>query len=102
VGLKLNGTHQLLLYVDDVNLLSDNIDVIKKNMETLIDAIFTQLPKHMQYIMQPNFVRPVPWFIVNGTQHSSENEIVEAALKSEINRGNTCYVFLSSSIPNKL
>jgi hypothetical protein len=38
VGLKLNGTHQLLAYVDDVNLLGDDIDTIKKNMGTLIDA----------------------------------------------------------------
>jgi hypothetical protein len=38
VGLKLNRTHQLLVYADDVNLLGDNIDAIKKNMETLIDA----------------------------------------------------------------
>jgi hypothetical protein len=38
VGLKLNGTHQLLAYADDVNLLGDNTDTIKKNMETLIDA----------------------------------------------------------------
>jgi hypothetical protein len=38
VGLKLNGTHQLLAYTDDVNLLEDNIDTIKKNTETLIDA----------------------------------------------------------------
>jgi hypothetical protein len=38
VGLKLNGTHQLLAYADDVNLLGDNIDTIQKNTETLIDA----------------------------------------------------------------
>jgi hypothetical protein len=36
VGLKLNGTHPLLAYADDVNLLGDNIDIIKKNTETLI------------------------------------------------------------------
>jgi hypothetical protein len=38
VGLKLNVKHQLLAYADDVNLLGDNIDTIKKNTDTLIDA----------------------------------------------------------------
>jgi hypothetical protein len=38
VGLKLNGTHQLLAYADDVNQLGDNIDTIKENTQTLIDA----------------------------------------------------------------
>jgi hypothetical protein len=38
VGLKFNGTHQLLAYADDVNLLGDNIVTIKSNTETLIDA----------------------------------------------------------------
>jgi hypothetical protein len=38
VGLTLNGTNQLLPYADDANLLGDNIDTIKKNTETLIDA----------------------------------------------------------------
>jgi hypothetical protein len=35
---KLKWTHQLLAYADDMNLLGDNIDTIKKNTETLIDA----------------------------------------------------------------
>jgi hypothetical protein len=36
VGVKLNGTQQLLSYADDVNLLGDNTDTIRKNMETVI------------------------------------------------------------------
>jgi hypothetical protein len=38
MGLKLNGTHQLLVCANELNLLSDNIDTIKKNTETLISA----------------------------------------------------------------
>jgi coproporphyrinogen III oxidase-like Fe-S oxidoreductase len=38
VGLRLNGTHQLLAYTDYVNLLGDNTSTIKKNTENLIDA----------------------------------------------------------------
>jgi hypothetical protein len=38
VGLKLNGTHHLLAYADDVNVLGDNTDTINKNTETLTDA----------------------------------------------------------------
>jgi hypothetical protein len=38
VGLKLNGTRQLLACAGHVNLRGDNIDTIKKNMETLIDS----------------------------------------------------------------
>jgi hypothetical protein len=32
------GTHRVLAYADDVNLLGDNIMTIKKNAGTLIDA----------------------------------------------------------------
>jgi hypothetical protein len=37
MGLKFNGTHQLLFYADDVNLLGDNINTIKENTDVLID-----------------------------------------------------------------
>jgi hypothetical protein len=37
-GLKLNGTHQLLVSADDVNLLGDNMDTIKKTTEAITDA----------------------------------------------------------------
>ena len=37
-GLKLNGTHQLLVYADDVNRLGGSMHTIKKNTEALIVA----------------------------------------------------------------
>ena len=37
-GLKLNGTHQLLAYADDVNILGGSIHTLKENAEALVAA----------------------------------------------------------------
>jgi hypothetical protein len=37
-GLKLNGTHQLLVFADNVNILGRRIHNIKKNTEALVVA----------------------------------------------------------------
>jgi hypothetical protein len=37
-GLKLNGTHQLLAYADDVNILGGTIPTLKENAEALVAA----------------------------------------------------------------
>jgi hypothetical protein len=59
--LKLSGTHQMLVYGDDVNLLADNIVNIKKNAETLIEAskeagleVNTEKTKYMLLPRQQN------------------------------------------------
>ena len=36
--LKLNGTHQLLVYTDDVNILGGSVHTIKENAEALMVA----------------------------------------------------------------
>jgi hypothetical protein len=38
VGLKLNGTHQLLVYAVDVSTLRGSVHTIKENAETLLAA----------------------------------------------------------------
>jgi hypothetical protein len=37
-GLKLKRTQQLLAYADEVNIVGENVDTIKKNTEALLDA----------------------------------------------------------------
>jgi len=37
-GLKLNGTHQLLAYADDVNILGGSIHTLKESAEALVAA----------------------------------------------------------------
>ena len=36
--MKLNGTHQLLAYADDVNILGGSIHTLKENAEDLVAA----------------------------------------------------------------
>jgi hypothetical protein len=37
-GLKLDGTHRLLTYDDDINIVGENTDTIQKNKEALLHA----------------------------------------------------------------
>jgi len=57
--LKLNGTHQLLAYADDVNILGGSIHTLKGNAEALVVAnweigleIFADITKYV--VMSPD------------------------------------------------
>jgi hypothetical protein len=123
VGLKLNGTHHLLAYTDDVNLLGDNTDTIKKNTETLIEAskvvgleIHVEKTKYMLLSRHQNVGQS--WGI-KITNRSFENvsqfkylgmtitnqSLIEEEIKRRLNSGNACYhlvqTLLSSGLLSK-
>jgi hypothetical protein len=108
-GLKVNGTHQLLAYADDVDLLGDNIDALKKNAETLIDAskeigleISVDKTKYMLLSRHQKVVRNRDIKIANrsfenvsqfkhlGTTVTNQN-LIQEEIKRRLNSGNACY-----------
>jgi hypothetical protein len=111
MGLKLNETHPLLAYADDVNILEDNIDGIKKNTETIIDAskevdleVNAEKTKYMllsrlQNAGQNDDIKTDNRFFENaakfrylGTTVTNQN-LIHEEIKRRFNPGNACYHF---------
>jgi hypothetical protein len=108
-GLKLNGTHQRLVYADDVNILGGSLHTIRKNTEALLIAskeigleVNAEKTKHMVMSRDQNAgengyiqignesFETVEQFKYLGTTLTNQNSIHEE-IKSRLKSGNACY-----------
>jgi len=114
--LKLNGTHQLLVYADDINMLGGSIHTVEKNTEALLvcskeiaPEVNADKTKYMVMSRDQNagrshniktdnsFCERVEEFKYLGTALTHQNSIQEE-IKSRLNSENAC----NHSVHNRL
>ena len=108
-GLKLNGTHQLLVYANDVNILGGSVHTVKENTAALVVAnkeigleVSADKTKYMVMSRDQNTGRSqnmktdnrsfgsVEEFKYLGTTLTNQNSIQEE-IKSRLKSGDACY-----------
>jgi hypothetical protein len=72
--LKLNGTHMLLVYADDVNMLGWSIHTIKRNMKAVVIA-------NKEIGLEVN-AETTKYMVTSWDQNAGENSILKIGNKS--------------------
>jgi hypothetical protein len=109
VGLELNGTHQLLIYADDITLLGDSIESMSESTELLLEAsrdVGLEInAEKTQYMIMSHHLNSgqnqnirianelfenVAKFKYLGMTLTNKNDIHDE-IKSRLDLGNACY-----------
>jgi len=119
-GLKINGTHQLLAYADDVNILGGSVDTVKKNAEALVAEtketgleVNAHKSKYMTVSRDQNAgrihsmkienssIEKVEEFKYLGTMLTNQNSIQEE-IKGRLKSGNAFYYSVQNLLSSRL
>ena len=118
--MKLNGTHQLLAYADDVNILVGSVHTVKENAEALVVTtketgleVNADKTKYMIMSRDQNAgrshsmkndnssIESVEEFRYLGTELSNQNYIQEE-IESRLKLGNACYYSVQNLLSSRL
>jgi hypothetical protein len=92
IGLKLNGTHQLLAYADYVNLMEDSINAINRNTETLIEV-------SKEVGLEVN-IENTKYMLVSHDQNSDQNRDIKIRNRSFENVSQFKYLGMTATNQN--
>jgi hypothetical protein len=109
VGLKSNGTHLLLAYAADVNILEENRDTIKKNKETLTEAskecgleLNVVETVYMSLSCRQNADLLKMWQFKYLEQTVTNQNLTPEEIKKRLNSGNACYHSVHIKLSSRL